>query len=274
MSASRTFNTAYLEAADNDGLDVTGAQTLFAWVRRTGTTGSTTSGLIAKWQADATRVDQRSHYLGASGGGSLVSGASGDGLGTGSAQAGVGSSITLNTWAFVASVFIPSTSLTIYKGLAPDSIVQDAQTTTSIPATIFTGTAPLWIGRVQSNSDNNRNFKGQIAVAGYIAQALTLTELKQIAHGVNPIELFGSNVKAYYKIFGEDSPEFDHSGNANNLVLTNGTPAASAFGPPIHEYNYNTLGFWPPGLQTHINSNILLTSFLGRNRKLSTNILA
>lgn len=92
-----------LSRADEAGLDITDALTLWAWVYFDSITGS--RPIMSKW---GTTAATRSYLL------STASGVTRVGLSTGAAVTTYdGASVTLNAWNFVAAVYTPSTSVVI-----------------------------------------------------------------------------------------------------------------------------------------------------------------
>lgn len=127
--------SSYLARADEAGLDITGGLTFGGWFY-TSAVDANNRGLIVKWLSTG---DQRSYQLYYNNTAVTVAVSS-----TGAAGGIVtvnGPVLAADTWHFIAGRFSPSTQLAIYADGAW------AGNTTSIPASIYSGTAPLEIGR-------------------------------------------------------------------------------------------------------------------------------
>jgi len=86
-------------------------------------------------------------------------------------------SITLDTWHHVAFTFEPSTHLKLYI----DGI-EDGSNTTSIPATIYDGTAPFYIGSLDGAL---QFFDGRIADVRIYDADIGATEIANLAAGTD-----------------------------------------------------------------------------------------
>lgn len=232
MSSALYFNNLnWLDTGDSSSLDITGALTVFAWYYRSAG-ASATESILSKWD-DYDGANDRSYLFGHDSSERLAFNISSDGstadyvLNTVSDSNGI--------WYFAAGVFVPSTSLTLYRGTTPDGITQQNQNTTSIPASIYNGAAELWLGQYSDPTNSAQSFTGGIFSAGIIADSATLAELKALAYGIDPVQLFGSNVKAFYRLFDLNSYQ-DLSGNGNALSEQGTAPSEVTTSPPIHQY--------------------------------------
>ena len=166
---------AQVEIPDNNLLDLTGALTLEAWVRRDDVqaVNGNNEGIVGKFVGAGNQRSYAMYYNARSGTGlpSLgfilnTSGASGGnvdlvaGLDIPSGLAG--------GWVHLAAVYEPNVRMTLYMNGAPV-----AAKTTGLPAVgVFAGTAPLWIGR-QFSAANNTSFEGLIDEVAIYDKALS-----------------------------------------------------------------------------------------------------
>lgn len=168
----QTNNTgAQATVADNAQLDITGALTLEAWVKKNATqvSAGNNEGIIGKFTGTG---NQRSYALAVANSNSalqfIVNTDGTSGGNTTYSPAGY----TLpagGDWVHIVGVFVPSTSMTVYVN---GSVVGTPQTT-SVPAAIFAGTADLWIGR-QFSTATNVSFEGlidEVAIYNYALSA-------------------------------------------------------------------------------------------------------
>lgn len=165
-------NVQHLEVADNSALDITGAITLSAWFKSTGTY-SANKGIVGKFQASS---NQRSYvlYLDASGKVGFVVSANGTFQANGSL---LGTTTAGTNWRQVAGVLDPS----VRQELFLDG-TSEALTNSSVAASIYNSTAALHIGR-QSGAASNNTFDGDIAEVGIWDVALTTAEIASLADG-------------------------------------------------------------------------------------------
>jgi hypothetical protein len=101
------------------------------------------------------------------------------------------------------------------------------------------------IGVDNCDSASNIQFwDGSIAdIAVWQGIVLTQTEITGLSKGTRPKDVRPGNIKAYWPLYGLQSPEPDLSGLANNGTLT-GT--ASAFGPPYAPFTPRWPQSWFP----------------------------
>lgn len=136
----------YVLVADASSLDISGNLTLEAWINLGTTPPSANEGIIAKY---LTAGSQESYTLDINTSGNVVFDVSSDGSTNTTVTSG--STISTGEWTHLAAVYTPSTSLQIYI-----NGVLDAENTTSIPASLHSGSADLWIGASSVINANNQ----------------------------------------------------------------------------------------------------------------------
>jgi hypothetical protein len=159
---------------DNALLDITGALTLEAWVKKNATQVSSgnNEGIIGKFlgtgnqRSYALAVTNTTHTLqfivnttGASTG-NVVYTPAGYTLPAG------------GDWVHIVGVFEPNTSMTVYVNGA----VVGTPLTTGVPAAVFSGSADLWIGR-QFSTATNVSFEGLIDEVAIYNTALSAEQV-------------------------------------------------------------------------------------------------
>jgi hypothetical protein len=172
----------YYSRADEALLDITGTDTgvnsaiqgltLGCWFYTTDITPATIEFFFSKWKGVNTF---RSYLLDVQTSGLLLFGISDDGI---SATTVTIADAQDATWHFLAGRFVPSTSIDIYLDKSK------ATNTTSIPASIYAGIAPLTIG---ANATPDRYFAGRIALPFLCAAALSdevVRHLYQVSRGL------------------------------------------------------------------------------------------
>ena len=161
-----------LSVPDTTSLDITGQLTLACWAKSSGSYANN-RGLVSKYIGSTT---QRSYVLYIT-----ASGFVGFALSTnGTFQAAnviTGSSAIGTDWAHVAAVVTPSSRQEIFVNAASGAVK-----TSSVLASIHSGTAPLQIGQ-QFSSDVDNSFDGLIAEVGIWNAALTAAEIASLADG-------------------------------------------------------------------------------------------
>jgi len=125
----------YIAVADNALLDITGALTLETWMNPDILPPSANEGLIAKYASGG----NFSYSLELNTSGNIVFNISNDG--TNSITLTSSSTLNVDEWTSVAATYDPGNSMSIYI-----NGVLDATSTSAIPASIFNGTADLWLG--------------------------------------------------------------------------------------------------------------------------------
>jgi hypothetical protein len=129
-----------LTIADSATTSITGALTASLWFKMTNNPAAQNEGLITKWQGAGGYTNQRTFNLGVTTNGYVYgfvssTGSSATASTTGSTDRADGA------WHHVALVYVPSTSVTVYR-----NGVQESQTTSSVPASLYDASSPLAIG--------------------------------------------------------------------------------------------------------------------------------
>jgi hypothetical protein len=162
---SATFiagNLQRAEVTDRSALDITGAITLEAWVKSSGSY-SNNRGIISKYTGAG---DQRSYalYIDVNGRLGFVITTAGT---FASARVLVGTAVVGTGWRHVMAVFQPSTKMELFvDGLS------DASISTTIPSAIFSGSSPLTVGS-QFSLDTTNLFDGSLAEVALYNTALS-----------------------------------------------------------------------------------------------------
>jgi Concanavalin A-like lectin/glucanases superfamily len=162
----------YLSVPDTASLDITGAITLAAWVKSSGSYG--TRGIVSKFE---TGTNNRSYALYTNATGNIVAAFSPSGSGV-NTRSDTGSTILGTNWRHVAVTFVPSTSVTLYVDGAAESATNNGN---SIPSSLFSGSANLWIGTVSATTFG---WDGSIAEAAIYSAALPASEIASLAKGM------------------------------------------------------------------------------------------
>jgi hypothetical protein len=140
-----------LRANDSASLDITGGLTIDFFMRPTLQPASINRGLVSKWIG---ATAQRSYVVAFLPDRRISFGVSA----TGAAVTAINSasSIPLNAWIRITCVYSPSNYIRIYlNGLLSIELA------TGIPASLFNGSAPLWVG-CQFELSPSYRFTGQI----------------------------------------------------------------------------------------------------------------
>jgi hypothetical protein len=124
------------EVSNRPELDITGALTLEAWANCVSYGGR---GIVAKYIGAG---DLRSYHLAINSAGNIAFNISSDGTAANTKSVITSGAIGLNTWRHVAAVYTPSTGMEVF--LDGVSAILD---TTAVPASIYSGSAVLHIGR-------------------------------------------------------------------------------------------------------------------------------
>jgi hypothetical protein len=171
----------YLSRADEAGLDITGTEayvvstrrglTLGGWFRFANAAGSS-EGMLTKDNEGA----QRSYRLSRATTGAVRFSVSSDG--TSSYTTASSTAVpAVDTWTFVAGRFVPSTSVDVWAN------AEKTSTTTSVPASVFSGSANLLIGGF---SGGGNLLTGRVSLCFLCATALqdaTIAQLYQRTRG-------------------------------------------------------------------------------------------
>jgi hypothetical protein len=165
-------SSQHLTTPDTASLDITGALTLVAWVKSTGSYGPAARGILTKYE---TGTNQRSYALTTNSSGQVFFIVTNNGI---SALNATGSTAVGTNWRHVAGVYTPSTKLEAFLDGA-----SSGSNTTSIFASLLSGSAPLAVGMVSFSAANNC-WDGLIAEAAVYNAALTAAEIASLAKGM------------------------------------------------------------------------------------------
>jgi len=225
-------NSEYLSIADNASLSITGAVSISAWVNIEslnvmGIAGKyITAGNLRSYQMHIDAVDQQEGYV------------SSDGTAVYTKQ--ITAVPSTATWYHMVMVFVPSTSLTMYRnGVA---LTQTAGGT--IPASIQDNTSLFQIGAGWATGDNN--FDGLIDEVGIWSKALSTDEIADLyGEGTPPAyepwttisdhPTLAAKVTTYYD-FNEASG--NRSDSVGSLTLTDNNTVASSTGVLSNAANF------------------------------------
>lgn len=225
---------AQVEVPDNNLLDITGALTLEAWVRRDDAQASNgnNEGIVGKFTGTASPTNQRSYDL-------YYNSRTGTGLPsigfilntTGVAGGNVDFSTAIDIpagstggWAYLAAVYEPNVRMSVYL-----NGVSIGEKTTGLPAaSLFAGTAPLWIGR-QFSSATNTSFEGLIDEVAVYDKALSAAQVA--AH----YSAAANNTPANFSWAPNSSGGWETPGNwsPNTATVPNGALVSITFGSAI-----------------------------------------
>ncbi len=214
----------HISVSDNADLDITDELTLESWVSLNTLPPDADEGIVAKYLGAG---DQRSYSLEVNTSGNVVFNISDDGTDVTSLTSAT--VLATDQMTQVSAVYNPGTSMSIYI-----NGVLDATSSTSIPASIFTSTADLWIGAsTEINADSLLN--GVIDEVRIWDDVRTADEINDNIY--RSLDVANeSNLVAYYKfddgiasgINTNADSLADYSGNDHVGVLTNLSLAGSA----------------------------------------------
>ena len=174
----------YLQKTDAAALDITGALTLAGWARGDNFSTADNSPIIGKGTASAAAT---SYYLWVTDPGGpvfrLQGRVSSDGS-TITTVTGATTSLANATWYHLVMVYVPSTSLTIYV-----NGVQEAQNTTSIPASLFNSASSF---RLHNQEDNTNEHPGSMDEWGLWSTNLSATEILRLYNETTPGGFLGT----------------------------------------------------------------------------------
>jgi hypothetical protein len=164
-------SSQHLTTPDTSSLDITGALTLCAWVKSSGSYGTATRGVLTKYE---TATNNRSYGIAINSTGKIIFL-----IGSGTGADSITGATTVGTdWRHIAGVFTPSTKIeAFFNGTS------DGTKTSSILTNLFSGSAPLAVGMISVSSVNNC-WDGQIAEAAVYNAALTASEVASLAKGM------------------------------------------------------------------------------------------
>jgi len=169
-NAAASFDAASFEAveiSDRAAFDITGALTIESWVNASSYNNN--RGILAKYIGAG---DQRSYVLAINASGNPLAVITSSGTFASAKQITSSAIIGTSTWRHVVFVYVPSTSMELF--LDGSSILRD---TTSIPASIHSGTAPLWVGRQFSDDFVNNHWDGLLDEVAIYPTALSAARI-------------------------------------------------------------------------------------------------
>jgi hypothetical protein len=152
---------SYMQAADDASLDITGELTI-ACVFIKDAASATNAGLVNKYAGAGSYTNQRSYLLQTNDSGNPLevnAFVSPDGTFTSAVGVNAGAVITYGKVHVAVFRYTPSVSLK----LNVDNTV--AENTTGIPSSIYSGTAPLWLGHTFDNTNADYQLNGAILMA-------------------------------------------------------------------------------------------------------------
>jgi hypothetical protein len=209
-------SSQYLSVPDTSSLDITGAITLAAWVKSSGSYG--TRGIVSKFE---TATNNRSYALYINASGQLVAAIAPNGTGF-NARSNTGSTILGTNWRHVAATFVPSTSVALYVDGAAESTTNNGSL---IPSSIYSGAASLWVGSV---SNTTSTWDGLIAEAAIYSSALTAAEIASLAKGMTCDKIRPQNLVFYAPLVR------DLNDQKGGLTITNNNGATVANHPRVY----------------------------------------
>lgn len=160
---------AQVEVPDNSALDITSALTLEAWVYRDPqAVNGNNEGIVGKYLGSPTGTNERSYCLYYNS--RVVTGTS-PSIGfvlsdTGAFKSGYDLNVPMNLplgtdggWTYLAATFVPGTRMALYVN---GQLAVERTDPLGIPLSIWSGAAPLWIGRQFNPTASNVSFEGGI----------------------------------------------------------------------------------------------------------------
>jgi hypothetical protein len=209
-------SSQHLTTPDTASLDITGALTLVAWVKSTGSYGPAARGILTKYE---TGTNQRSYALTTNSSGQVFFIVTNNGV---SALNATGSTAVGTNWRHVSGVYTPSTKLEAFLDGA-----SSGSNTTSIYASLHSGSAPLAVGMVSFSAANNC-WDGLIAEAAVYNAALTTAEIASLADGMTCDKVRPQSLVFYAPLVRELQ---DVKGG---LTITNNNTATVANHPRVY----------------------------------------
>ena len=215
-------SSQYASISDTSVLDITSAITLCAWIKSSGTYGTGGKGVISKYE---TTTNQRSYALGLNSSGNVQIQVSNNGTG---ARAEWSSSVVGTNWRHIAASY--NTTGRIVAIYLDGQVQSRSNNGGTLPTSIFSGTAPLWIGlnATTSTSPNNFFFDGQIAEAAMYNTELTAAEIASLAKGMTPDKIRPQSLVFYAPLVRD---LIDQKGG---LTITNNNGATVANQPRVY----------------------------------------
>jgi hypothetical protein len=130
---------------------------------------------------------------------------------------------TSGTWAHACAVFSSSTLRAAYLNGGGKGTNTDSRTPPGLNRTVIGA-------RYLSGGGKDFFTNGDICDAAIWDIALSDSEVASLASGTSPLSIQASNLKAYWKLCGDASPEPDASGNGQDLTVTGATQSSN---PPL-----------------------------------------
>lgn len=168
----------YVEVADNASLDITGALTLEAWVYLNTSVTTDNRGVVGKFQgrdAGGSAVNERSYLLYVDTSNRPVAVISTSGASSGNVTLSTSSTMSASAWYHLVFTFQPSTAMRLYVNGS-----EVAALTSGVPAAMYSGAAPVWIGTQFQPSNSAFFLPGRIDEAAIYPAALSATRI--LAH--------------------------------------------------------------------------------------------
>jgi hypothetical protein len=208
-------SSQHLTTPDTASLDITGALTLCAWVKSSGSYGTAARGVLTKYE---TATNNRSYGIAINSTGKIFFI-----IGNGTGGYSVAGATTIGTgWRHITGVFTPSTKIEAFCDGA-----SDGTNNTNIFSALFSGTAPLAVGMISFSSVNNC-WDGQIAEAAVYNAALTASEVASLANGMTCDKIRPQNLVFYAPLVRN---LIDQKGG---LTITNNNGATVANHPRVY----------------------------------------
>lgn len=205
----------HLTTPDTSSLDITGALTLCAWVKSSGSYGTAARGVLTKYE---TATNNRSYGIAINSSGKitfLIGGGTGAFSVTGATTIGTG-------WRHISGAFTPSAKSEVFLDGVTNGI-----NSTDILTSLFSGTAPLAVGMISVSSVNNC-WDGQIAEAAVYNAALTAAEIASLAKGTTCDKIRPQSLVFYAPLVR------DLQDTKGGLAITNNNGATVANHPRIY----------------------------------------
>jgi hypothetical protein len=211
-------SSQYLSVADTAALDITGALTLAAWVKSIGSYAAGGRGIVAKYE---TGTGQRSYAMAINASGylqALIASSNSPVI----VRAETGQTALGTNWRHCCITFAPNTNPKVFLDGTQETTTNNG---TAALASIFSGSAPLWIGAI---SNNSFVWDGLIAEAAVYSAALTADEIASLAKGMTCDKVRPQSLVFYAPLVRELQ---DVKGG---LTITNNNTATVANHPRVY----------------------------------------
>lgn len=210
----------FLSVNDNASLDVTGAITLFGRNRRTATAQANNSGVLGKW---TTTGNQRSYALNLATSNFVQFGVSSDGtFQAGNFAIDTTGPTSQDVWVDFTGRFIPSTSVSAWIGST-----KEVELTSSIAASIYSGSSSLWIGSTVGVA-GSVYFPGDICDCAIWSTDLSDAEIASLAKGFKPTRIRPQSLVFYAPLIR------NLQDTRGGLTITNNNTATVAVHPRVY----------------------------------------